>query len=288
MKLARCIVEGAERIAVASGETLDLLTAEAADIVALCGDPAAAQACVERRGVPLAGVRFLPPIARPEKILCIGLNYRDHSAEAGRGADEPAHPSVFVRFPGSQVGHGEPIVAPAISGQFDFEGELAVVIGRPAWRVDRAEALAYVAGYSCFAENSVRDFQKHAAQVTAGKNFRASGAFGPWLTSADEIADPAALELTTRLNGQVMQHARLSSLIFPVDALIAYISQFTELVPGDVIATGTPAGVGALRRPPVWMKPGDILEIDIPGVGSLRNPVASEASAFGIKDRSHG
>lgn len=280
MRLANCRFEGRRRIAISRGETVDLLHERATDILALAADPAGVEAAIDRRGVSIEAIAFGLPVERPDKILCIGINYRDHAAEASAAAKEPANPSIFVRFPGSHSGHEQPIVAPAISEQFDFEGELGVIIGKPAWRISRADALSHVAGYCCFAENSVRDFQKHATQITAGKNFRSSGAFGPWLTTADEVGDPSRLTLVTRLNGAVMQSAALSSMIFPVDALIAYISQFTQLLPGDVIATGTPAGVGALRTPPVWMKPGDLLEIDIPGVGLLRNRVVAEDAIF--------
>src|SRR5262249_17538160 len=158
--------------------------------------------------------------------------------------------------------HDQPVIAPSISGEFDYEGELAVIIGQPAWRVTEADAMAYVAGYSCFAENSVRDFQSHARQATAGKNFLASGAFGPCLGTPDEVADPMALELTTRLNGQVMQHTPLTDLVFSIPQLIEYITRFTRLLPGDVISTGTPDGVGFLRKPPVFLKPGDRMEVD--------------------------
>jgi len=273
MKVTTCRYAGAIRAAVDDGDALYLLPPGFDALAALRNPQAASQPGGSR--VEFADVQFLPPILAPEKILCVGINYRDHAAESSQ-ADEPKFPSLFARFPSSQVGHRQPIVAPAISEKFDYEGELAVVIGQSAWRVSRGDALRCVAGYSCFAENSVRDFQNHGRQVTAGKNFLASGAFGPWITSADEVGDPASLTLTTRLNGEVVQHAALSSLIFPVDALIAYISQFTRLMPGDVIATGTPAGVGALRSPPLWMKPGDFLEVDIPRVGLLQNRVAAE------------
>jgi len=220
-------------------------------------------------------VTFLPPITDPEKILCIGFNYHGHLVETGTVL--PEYPSIFVRFPSSQVGHDQAIIVPSISSELDYEGELAVIIGRPAWRVSADDAMEYVAGYTCFAENSVRDYQAHARQVTAGKNFLSSGAIGPWFTTADEIADPSALELTTRLNGEVVQHDKLSSLIFDIPRLIAYISQFTRLLPGDIIATGTPDGVGFLRDPKIWLAPGDVMEVDIPGVGMLRNNVVAES-----------
>lgn len=218
--------------------------------------------------------RWLPPIVDPDKILCVGLNYRQHAQEAGMAI--PPHPSMFVRFPGAQVGHEAPTIAPAASEQYDYEAELAIVIGRGGRHLRESDALAAVAGYCCFAENSVRDFQKHAAQATPGKNFEGSGAFGPWLTTADEVGDPARLEVIGRLNGEVMQREPVSNLIFPIPHIVAYASSFARLLPGDVIVTGTPAGVGMARKPPRWLRPGDVFEVDIPGVGLLRNPVVAE------------
>jgi len=218
----------------------------------------------------------LPPIPNPDKIICIGVNYRPHIEEMGR--DVPEHPVVFVRFAGSQTGHRQPLVRPQISERFDFEGELAVVIGKPARHVTRDEALEYVAGYSCFMDGSVRDWQNHTMQFTAGKNFAASGSMGPWLVTRDEIPDPETLGLSTRVNGKLMQEGRLADLVFDIPALIVYCSTFAELLPGDVIATGTPGGVGAARTPPLWLRDGDLVEVDIPGVGLLVNPVVDEVS----------
>ena len=184
---------------------------------------------------------------------------------------------IFVRFADSLVGHLEPIVRPPESVQLDYEGELAVVIGRRARRVPRERALEHVAGYSCFNDGSVRDFQRHGPQWTPGKNFRASGAFGPWLVTADEQDDPTRFRLTTRLNGDVMQSESVAELCFDVPALIEYCSTFTQLEPGDVIVTGTPGGVGAGRRPPIWMKDGDVVEVEIDGIGTLHNPVVDES-----------
>lgn len=223
-------------------------------------------------------VRYLPVIANPAaKFLCIGINYRPHMLEMGREA--PTHPVVFIRFANSLVGHAEPLRKPDASLQLDFEGELAVVIGRPARHVRRETALDYVAGYSCFNDGSVRDFQRHSGQFTPGKNFVASGAFGPWLVTCDEIPDPQALRLETRLNGAVVQSASTSELIFGIAELIEYISIWTELVPGDVIGTGTPGGVGAGRKPPLWMRAGDRIEVEISGLGCLSNPVVMEHAA---------
>jgi 2-keto-4-pentenoate hydratase/2-oxohepta-3-ene-1,7-dioic acid hydratase in catechol pathway len=223
----------------------------------------------------LDAVALLPVVPDPDKILCIGINYATHVRETGR--ETPKYPMIFVRFANSQVGHGQPMVKPRASDRYDFEGELAVVIGRRARHVSKERALEVVAGYACYNDGSLRDWQRHSAQFTPGKNFLASGAFGPWMVTVDEIPDPTRLTLTTRLNGEIMQHAPVSDLIFTVPDLIAYISTFTELVPGDVIATGTPGGVGNYREPPVFMKPGDRIEVDISGIGVLANPIVAES-----------
>jgi 2-keto-4-pentenoate hydratase/2-oxohepta-3-ene-1,7-dioic acid hydratase in catechol pathway len=223
--------------------------------------------------VSIDELQLRPPVAGP-RIFCIGVNYHSHRSEMGRDTSE--YPTVFVRFPSSLVGHREPMLRPQASDRFDYEGELAVVIGRAGRRITRAEALAHVAGYSCFNDGSIRDYQRHTSQFTAGKNFDRSGSMGPWLVSADEIPDPSALTLTTRLNGEVMQHSPTDLLIFDVPALIEYLSEFTELQPGDVIATGTPGGVGAARDPAVFMKPGDTIEVEITGVGTLCNVIEQE------------
>jgi 2-keto-4-pentenoate hydratase/2-oxohepta-3-ene-1,7-dioic acid hydratase in catechol pathway len=212
------------------------------------------------------------------RILCVGVNYRPHIEEMGRQI--PEYPVVFTRFPSSLVRNGEALIRPRISEQFDFEGELAVVIGQAAHRVPRERALEVVGGYCCFMDGSVRDWQRHTMQFTPGKNFDRSGAIGP-LTPADAVPDPAALLLTTRLNGQVMQEGAVCDLVFDIPFLIEYCSSFMALRPGDVIATGTPGGVGAARNPPVWLKDGDVVEVDIPGVGVLTNPVRDEVAEGG-------
>lgn len=208
------------------------------------------------------------------KILCVGVNYRPHIEEMGR--EIPDYPVVFTRFASSLVGPDEPVIRPRVSEQFDFEGELAVVIGKPARHVRRQDALDYVAGYCCFLDGSVRDWQRHTGQFTAGKNFDRSGAVGP-MVAASDIPDPAELELTTRVNGEIMQQGQVADLVFDIPRLIEYCSTFTELQPGDIIATGTPGGVGAARTPPVWLRDGDLIEVDIPGIGVLRNPVQDES-----------
>ena len=207
------------------------------------------------------------------KILCVGVNYRPHIEEMGRQV--PDYPVVFTRFASSLVGPDEALVRPSVSEQYDFEGELAIVIGKTARHVSRDDALDYIGGYCCFMDGSVRDWQRHTGQFTPGKNFDRSGAIGP-IVVASEIPDPRALELTTRVNGEVMQHGRLADLVFDIPHLVAYCSTFAELRPGDVIATGTPGGVGAARKPPRWLVSGDIVEVEIPGVGHLRNPVRDE------------
>ncbi|WLG86921.1 fumarylacetoacetate hydrolase family protein [Pseudomonas cucumis] len=224
--------------------------------------------------LPLAEVTFLPVIPNPGKVLCIGINYATHVRETGR--EMPTYPMIFTRFADSQTAHLQPIVRPKASHKLDFEGELAVVIGKPARHVKQADALDYVAGYACYNDGSVRDWQKHTIQFVPGKNFPGTGGFGPWLVTRDEIGDPQDLELTTRLNGEVMQHTSTSDMIFDVRKLIEYCSTFTELAPGDVIVSGTTGGVGAFREPPVWMKPGDEVEIEISRIGILRNSIVDE------------
>lgn len=221
---------------------------------------------------PLASVTLLPPLPDASKILCIGLNYKSHVAETGR--DLPPQPSVFLRTQASVVGQGAPMLRAKASTNFDFEGELTVVIGRRGRHIAEADALSHIAGYTCFNDGSLRDFQKHS--VTAGKNFDASGACGPWIVTADEVPDPTALTLCTRLNGVEVQRSTTDLLIYSIPRIVSYLSSFMALEPGDLIATGTPAGVGARRTPPLWMKAGDTIEVEISGIGTLRNPIADE------------
>ncbi|WIM11492.1 fumarylacetoacetate hydrolase family protein [Enhydrobacter sp.] len=220
----------------------------------------------------LDAVELLPVVPNPDKILCIGLNYASHVGEVGR--ERPAQPSVFSRLHSTLVASGGDIVRPSASIAFDFEGELAVVIGQRCRHVPRAQALSVIAGYTCFLDASVRDFQKHS--VTAGKNFPATGPLGPWLVTADVIPDPQALTLTTRLNGTVVQHDTTDHMIFDVATIIEYLSTVTWLEPGDIIATGTPEGVGLGRTPPLWMKAGDKVEVEISGIGTLNVNVVDE------------
>lgn len=224
----------------------------------------------------LSDVTFLPTIPAPGKIICIGLNYEDHRRETKR--PEAAHPAVFLRFADSQIGHLQPLVKPARSDRFDYEGELAIVIGKGGRNIPADRALNHIAGFACYNDGSVRDWQRHTHQFTPGKTFPGTGAFGPWMVTPDEVGDHRDLRLVTRLNGAVMQDALLSQLIFPIPELIAYVSTFTPLSAGDVIVTGTPGGVGDRRDPPVYLKPGDLVEVDIGLVGRLVNPVIDEAA----------
>ena len=224
--------------------------------------------------VALSDVTLLSPVPNPDKILCIGLNYMTHIKETGREA--PKSPSIFTRYPSSVVGHEIDLVRPTASDWFDFEGELAVVIGKRGRAIPASNAYDHVAGYSCFNDGSIRDFQRHTTQFWAGKNFDRSGSMGPWLVTADEFGDPAAQSMTTRLNGEVMQSTPISDLAFDIPALIAYISTVTELLPGDIIATGTPSGVGLFREPKLFMKAGDRIEVEISGIGTLANSVVNE------------
>ena len=222
----------------------------------------------------LAQIQYLPVITDPGKIICIGHNYEEHRVETER--DKTENPTVFLRVADSQTGHLQPLLMPLESDHFDYEGEIAVVIGKGGRRISRDRAWEHVAGYSAYNDGSVRDWQRHTTQFTPGKNFVGTGAFGPLLVSRGEIADGEELNLTTRLNGQVMQHATTAMMIFPIPRLIEYVSTFTTLAPGDVIVSGTPGGVGARRKPPVWMKEGDLVEIEVSKIGVLSNRVEKE------------
>ena len=230
---------------------------------------AASEAKPDRK---LADVKFQPAIPSPAKILCASINYRAHAAETGR--EMPMQPSMFIRFADTLVGHGGEMIRPAVSDNFDFEGELALVIGKGGRHIKAEDALDHVAGYTCFVDGSVRDYQKFS--VTSGKNFPSTGPLGPWLVTTDEIPDPSKLTLTTRLNGAEVQHSPTDLLIYSIPQIIAFCSDFTTLSPGDVIATGTPEGVGHGRKPPLWMKAGDTLEVEISGIGTLRAHIVDE------------
>jgi 2-keto-4-pentenoate hydratase/2-oxohepta-3-ene-1,7-dioic acid hydratase in catechol pathway len=229
----------------------------------------------------LSEVTLSVPLPEATTYFCVGRNYKGHVAEvSGSGAAKlPDFPSMFLRRPSSLVASGQPIVRPSVSGDFDFEGELALVIGKAGRHITPAAALEHVAAYTILMDGSIRDYQfKHC--LTVGKNFDRSGSIGPWMVTAGkldgEISDPSQLELITRLNGQVVQHTRTNDFIFDIPYIVAYISAFTQLMPGDIIATGTPEGVGFARKPPLWMKAGDTLEVEIPQIGTLRNAVVAE------------
>jgi 2-keto-4-pentenoate hydratase/2-oxohepta-3-ene-1,7-dioic acid hydratase in catechol pathway len=217
-------------------------------------------------------VTWLPVIPNPDKIVCVGLNYQEHVVETGR--DNTEQPAIFLRLPESQIGHKQPIVRPRESKNLDFEAEIAVIIGTPGRRISQQNAYKHVAGYSCYNDGSVRDWQRHTIQWTAGKNFPQTGGFGPWMVTADEIPPGTTMTLSCRLNGERMQHASTEQMIFKIPKIIEYVSTWTTLVPGDVLVTGTPGGVGARRNPPIWMKPGDKVEIEIDKVGVLENSIA--------------
>ena len=248
------------------------------DLRALIEAGALAEAASAAKGAKpdaaLSDITFLPLLPNPGKIICVGLNYKAHREETGR--KETDNPALFVRFPDSQTAHLQPLVKPKASDMLDYEGELAVIIGKAGRHVSEDNALSMIAGYSCYNDGSVRDWQNHTIQWTAGKNFPKTGSFGPWMVTTDEIPDPTKLTLTTRLNGNVMQNSGVDLLIFPIPTLIKYITTFTELRPGDVISTGTPGGVGMKRTPPVWMKAGDTVEIEITGIGILKNQIVAE------------
>lgn len=219
-------------------------------------------------------ISLLPVIPDPGKIICIGLNYETHRAETKR--PDAAYPTIFTRFADTQIAHGAPIMKPSFSDALDWEGELAVIIGRGGRYITEENAMDHIAGYACYNDATIRDWQRHTHQFIPGKNFPSTGPFGPFMVTADEVGDYTKLPIETRLNGEVMQKATLADLIFPIPRLIAYISQFTPLSAGDVIATGTPGGVGDRRDPQLFMKPGDVVEVEIGMLGILRNPIIAE------------
>jgi 2-keto-4-pentenoate hydratase/2-oxohepta-3-ene-1,7-dioic acid hydratase in catechol pathway len=281
MKLATVAIDGRTTWGIVEGETFwdvgAVLRGRYADLKSAIGSrlSGVADARSSAAAVPTAKVIWLPVIPNPDKILCVGLNYETHRKETGRA--EVEHPTIFSRYANSQTGHLHPIVRPRVSTDLDFEGELAVIIGKAGRYISRADAMDHVVGYSCYNDGSIRDFQRHTHQFTPGKNFPDTGAFGPWMMTPDELGPLGELKLQTRLNGQVMQEARIKQMIFDIPRQIEYCSQFTRLEPGDVIVTGTPGGVGSRRTPPLWMKPGDIVEVEIERIGLLRNTVADEA-----------
>ena len=223
---------------------------------------------------PLSAITHQPVIPNPGKIICVGLNYKDHIKETGRS--DSAHPSLFLRTADSQIGHQTPMIKPRVSDRFDYEGELAIIIGKPGRHITAENALDHIAGYACYNDGSVRDWQRHTHQFTPGKNFDGTGSFGPWMVTPDEIGPRESTVLITRLNGQEVQRATLDLMVFSIEEQIAYISTFTRLETGDVIVTGTPGGVGDRRTPPLYMVAGDKVEVEITGIGILENIVANE------------
>jgi 2-keto-4-pentenoate hydratase/2-oxohepta-3-ene-1,7-dioic acid hydratase in catechol pathway len=280
MKLASFVANGTEAFGVVSGDGVitmssrfgkritTLREALAADLLPQIRDAAA----TARPDQKLSEIVFLPVIPHPDKIACAGINYRSHASETGR--EIPKQPSMFLRLADTLVGHEGEMIRPTVSTQFDYEGELAVIIGRGGRHIPQERALEHVAGYTCFVDGSVRDYQKFS--VTSGKNFPGTGPLGPWMVTTDEIRDPTKLTLMTRLNGTEMQRSGTDLLIYSIPHIVAFCSDFTALLPGDVIATGTPEGVGHRRNPQVWMKAGDVLELEITGIGVLRTKIVDE------------
>jgi 2-keto-4-pentenoate hydratase/2-oxohepta-3-ene-1,7-dioic acid hydratase in catechol pathway len=219
-------------------------------------------------------VTLLPVIPEPPAIWCVGINYDAHRKETGREPSE--YPTLFMRIAASQVAHREAMVRPKASTKLDYEGELAVIIGKPGRHIAEGEAMRHIAGYSCYNDGSVRDWQRHTSQFGPGKNFYRTGAFGPWLVTADELEDPYAQILSTRVNGDELQRTSISDMTFRIETLIHYLSTIYPLRPGDVISTGTPGGVGSRRNPPIFLKANDVVEVEITGVGTLLNPVVDE------------
>ena len=282
MKLISFHYQGQDSYGAVQGErVVDLRSVfgeRAADLKALIAadllGEAARAAAGAKETLALAELRLLPVIPNPGKIVCVGLNYGEHVRETGRTITE--QPTLFLRVAESQLAHGEDIVLPPESGKLDYEGVIAIVIGRGGRRIAEADAWQHIAGYACYNDATLRDWQSATPQWTAGKNFWRTGGFGPWLVTRDEIADDQVMTLVTRLNGQEMQRSTTDKLIHSIPRQIAHISAFTPLAPGDVIVTGTPGGVGAKRTPPVWMKAGDVVEVEVDAIGVLRNGVKAE------------
>jgi 2-keto-4-pentenoate hydratase/2-oxohepta-3-ene-1,7-dioic acid hydratase in catechol pathway len=280
MKLASYIADGQEVYGVVTGDGVITMNqrfgGHAASLrEAIAGGllPQIQEAAAHGRADhKLSDIKFLPVIPNPEKIMCVGINYKSHAAE--HGTEVPKAPNIFLRFVNTLVPHEGEMIRPKVSTSFDFEGELALVIGKAGRHIKQADALSYIAGYTCFCDATVRDFTKYS--LAASKNFIGSGPLGPWMVTADEIPDPTKLTLTTRLNGQEMQKSGTDMLIHDIPRIIEFCSMFTPLTPGDIIATGTPDGIGAKRTPPVWMKAGDVLEVEISSIGTLRNRIADE------------
>jgi acylpyruvate hydrolase len=279
MRLARVKKDGKIGLAAKNGDAVTIVYgADVADLDAHIAAGTLAEAGTKAavgETVDEAALTFLPPVARPSKIVCLGLNYRDHAEESGLGI--PEFPVLFARFPSSLTGHGAPIILPKVSSQLDWEAELVVVLSKGGKNIAEADALNHVAGYSVFNDASIRDYQLRTPQWTAGKNFDDTGVFGPWLVTPEELpAGAAGLKIECRVNGNVMQSSNTGNLIFTVANTIHLLSTFMTLEAGDVLVMGTPGGVGVARDPQVWMKAGDVCEVEIEGVGLLSNPVVAE------------
>lgn len=228
--------------------------------------------CDRAPRIPLQAIEYLPPIPNPSKVLCVGLNYAEHQEETGHeGGDQP---TLFIRFGEAQIGHNGTMLRPQESNSLDFEGEIAMVIGLPGRRIPIEECLDHVFGFSCYNDGSVREYQRHTSQFTPGKNFTQTGGFGPWIMTTEEISDLNDMELLTHLNGELVQHAWSSDMVFDFASILNYCSMFIELKPGDVIVTGTPGGVGAQRNPPLFMDEGDIVSVTVRPIGTLTNTVS--------------
>ena len=282
MKLASYLLAGSAGYGVVTDRGVVDLTrrigSKYPDLRALLAAGALAQAGQAVAGAPadcqLADLTLLRVIPNPDKIICVGLNYEDHVKETGR--DKTENPTLFLRLADSQVGANQAMLRPRESTHFDYEAEIAVIIGKAGRRISEQDSWSHIAGYSCYNDGSIRDWQRHTSQFTPGKNFTRTGAFGPWMVTVDDIPANTPMTLTGRLNGKEVQRATTEQMIFKIPALIRYISAFTHLLPGDVIVTGTPGGVGAKRTPPLWMAPGDTVEIEIDKVGVLKNTIADD------------
>lgn len=283
MKLISYVLDGNEHWGAIAGEDRVVPGAAILEGCATLKDalsraplPAIADAAAEAQAtLPLASLTLLPVIPNPTHFFSAGLNYRDHIEETAH--DAPVNPRFHSRVSTSLAGHGGPVVRPRVSTIFDFEGELAVIIGKHGRHISEMDALAHIAGYTCFMDGSVRDYQQHS--VTSGKNFFRTGALGPWMVPADAFTHPLELNLTTRLNGEVVQKSNTRLMIYSIARMISYLSDIVPLEPGDVIATGTPEGVGYRRTPPLLLTPGDAIEVEIDGIGCLRNTVDDEEPA---------
>ena len=270
--MAKVRLEGGSAAKVLDGELRLLGSWEAAGPRHATELPVTAQLLAQGPILSLSAASLLAPVDERSKIICLGLNYRAHVEEAA--ARVAAHPGLFTRFADTLVGSGEPLVRPRVSSAYDYEGEIAVVMGRAGRHIPRERAMEHIFGFTIMLDGSVRDYQQHS--VSAGKNFWRSGALGPWIVTADEIPDPRVLKLETRLNGETVQSTTADLMICDVPTAIEYISGFTPLSPGDVIAMGTPGGVGAMRKPPLWMRAGDLIEVSVSGIGTLTNTVHDE------------